>query len=133
MDSEKESEEQTKTIDYMKGYAMIYDEGQDNEVSVPSDEKSSWQLYKKKLLTNGFKPGVVEEMERTTVKILKRLSNNTVDKQPIKGLVIGNVQSGKTANMAALMAGSRLGMELVHCIIRTIENLRQQTQAFVKI
>ena len=30
VESEKESEEQTKTIDYMKGYAMIYDEGQDN-------------------------------------------------------------------------------------------------------
>ena len=129
VESEKESEEQTKTIDYMKGYAMIYDEGQDNEVSVPSDEKSSWQLYKKKLLTNGFKPGVVEEMERTTVKILKRLSNNTVDKQPIKGLVIGNVQSGKTANMAALMAmAADWGWNLFIVLSGTIENLRQQTQ-----
>ena len=58
----------------------------------------------KKLIKGGFKEEIVDEMERTTLKILKRLSSDTTEMKPVKGLVIGNVQSGKTANMAALMA-----------------------------
>ena len=87
------------------------------------------QLYKKKLKDKGFKDLVIEEMERTTLRILRRLSTNTVNKQSIKGLVIGNVQSGKTANMAALMAmAADWGWNLFIILSGTIENLRQQTQ-----
>jgi len=126
---EKEAEEQTKAVQYLSGYAMIYDEGEDNEIKIPQDERSSWQLYKKKLKDKGFKDLVIEEMERTTLRILRRLSTNTVNKQSIKGLVIGNVQSGKTANMAALMAmAADWGWNLFIILSGTIENLRQQTQ-----
>ena len=126
---EKEAEEQTKVIDYQSGQAMIVEEGEDNEVTVPNDPKSAWQLYKKKLISNGFKEKVVGEMERTTLKILKRVSNDTTEMQPIKGLVIGNVQSGKTANMAALMAmAADWGWNMFIVLSGTIDNLRQQTQ-----
>ena len=46
----------------------------------------------------------VDEIEKATFRILKRLSVDTTQTEPVKGLVIGNVQSGKTANMAGLMA-----------------------------
>ncbi len=126
---QKEAEEQTKIIDYLSGQALIMEDGEDNDVTVPSDPQSSWQLYRKNLLKNGFKDDVVDEMERTTLKILKRLSNNTTEIQPVKGLVIGNVQSGKTANMAALMAmAADWGWNMFIVLSGTIENLRQQTQ-----
>ena len=49
--------------------------------------------------------------------------------KPVKGLVIGNVQSGKTANMAALMAmAADWGWNMFIVLSGTIENLRQQTQ-----
>ena len=68
-------------------------------------------------------------MERATIKILKRLSNDTTEIRPVKGLVIGNVQSGKTANMAALMAmAADWGWNMFIVLSGTIENLRQQTQ-----
>ena len=90
---------------------------------------SSWQLYKKKLLADGFKPDTVDEIERTTLKILKRLNGDTTASGPVKGLVIGNVQSGKTANMAALMAmAADWGWNMFIVLSGTIENLRVQTQ-----
>lgn len=126
---QKDAEEQTQVIDYLSGQAMIMGEGEDNDVSVPGDPQSAWQLYRKKLLLSGFKEEVVDEMERATLKILKRLSNDTTEIKPIKGLVIGNVQSGKTANMAALMAmAADWGWNMFIVLSGTIENLRQQTQ-----
>lgn len=126
---QKEAEEQTQAIDYLSGQAMIMGEGEDNDVSIPRAPQSAWQLYRKKLLSSGFKEEVVDEMERATIKILKRLSNDTTEIRPVKGLVIGNVQSGKTANMAALMAmAADWGWNMFIVLSGTIENLRQQTQ-----
>ncbi|RFZ76004.1 endonuclease [Lacrimispora amygdalina] len=126
---QKDAEEQTKEIDYLSGQAMIMEEGEDNDVSIPGDTQSAWQLYRKSLIQNGFKDEVVGEMERATLKILKRLSNDTTTMLPVKGLVIGNVQSGKTANMAALMAmAADWGWNMFIVLSGTIENLRQQTQ-----
>ena len=60
---------------------------------------------------------------------MKRLSSDTTEMKPVKGLVIGNVQSGKTANMAALMAmAADWGWNMFIVLSGTIENLRQQTQ-----
>ncbi len=126
---QREAEEQTQVIDYLSGQAMIMGEGEDNDVTVPRDPQSAWQLYRKKLIIGGFKEEVVDEMERATLKILKRLSSNTTEMKPVKGLVIGNVQSGKTANMAALMAmAADWGWNMFIVLSGTIENLRQQTQ-----
>lgn len=126
---QQDSEEKTKFIELSHGTALIYDPKQDNAVTIPTDEYSSWQLYRKKLLADGFKKESVDEIERATLKILKRLSNDTRESGPIKGLVIGNVQSGKTANMAALMAmAADWGWNMFVILSGTIENLRMQTQ-----
>lgn len=129
VNQEKKAEEQTKEAEFMEGSSMILDENQDNAVTVPKDNKSAWVLYKNHLLEQGFKEKVIEEIERSSIKILKRLNRNTVNSSPIKGLVIGNVQSGKTSNMAALMAmGADWGWNMFIVLSGTIENLRQQTQ-----
>ena len=104
VERQKIAEQRIKTVELIDGIAHIHDERQDNAITIPEDEASSWQLYKKKLLDSGFKEDTVAEIESTTLKILKRLNGDTTESDPVKGLVIGNVQSGKTANMAALMA-----------------------------
>lgn len=48
---QKEAEEETQSIDYLSGQAMIMGEGEDNDVTIPRDPKSSWQLYRKRLLS----------------------------------------------------------------------------------
>lgn len=129
VESQKSAELRIKTIELLDGIAHIHDERQDNAITIPEDDASSWQLYKKKLLDNGFKPDTVDEIEKTTLKILKRLNGDTTDSEPVKGLVIGNVQSGKTANMAALMAmAADWGWNMFIVLSGTIENLRIQTQ-----
>ena len=103
---------------------------ENNRVAVPEDERSSWQLYKKHLKeSKHFSDDAIQKIEDASIGVLKRLSTDTVDIGPIKGLVIGNVQSGKTANMAGLMAMAadwRWNMFIV--LSGTIESLRKQTQ-----
>lgn len=128
--SQKNAEERVRTIELLDGIAHIHDERQDNAITIPEGEASSWQLYKKKLLADGFKEETVSEIESTTLKILKRLNGDTSISEPVKGLVIGNVQSGKTANMAALMAmAADWGWNMFIVLSGTIENLRVQTQS----
>ena len=123
------AEEKNKRVELIAGIAQIQDANQDNAVTIPEDEKSSWQLYRQKLFNDGFKEETIDEIEKTTLKILKRLSSDTTSTGPIKGLVIGNVQSGKTANMAALMAmAADWGWNMFIVLSGTIENLRVQTQ-----
>ncbi len=129
VDLQKNAEDNIKNIDMLAGIAQIHDEGQDNAIKVPLDPSSSWQLYRNKLLTDGFDANTVDEIERTTRTILRRLNNDTRNVEPVKGLVIGNVQSGKTANMAALMAmAADWGWNMFIVLSGTIDNLRIQTQ-----
>ena len=129
VEKQKDAEQRIKTVELIDGIAHIHDDRQDNAITIPEDEASSWQLYKKKLIDSGFKEDTVAEIESTTLKILKRLNGDTTESDPVKGLVIGNVQSGKTANMAALMAmAADWGWNMFVVLSGTIENLRVQTQ-----
>lgn len=121
--AEKRQEELTKDS------PILIDHSQDNAVTIPVSPFSSWQLYKKHLLDSGFKEESVNQIEHTTYGILKRLNRDTRNQRPVKGLVIGHVQSGKTANMAALMAmAADWGWNFFVVLSGTIENLRKQTQ-----
>lgn len=126
---EKDAAEAALKIDFLKHKAIIINDDEDNAVTIPQSESSSWQLYRKKLLKDGFKKETVDEIEKATFRILKRLSVDTTQTEPVKGLVIGNVQSGKTANMAGLMAmAADWGWNMFIVLSGTIENLRIQTQ-----
>ena len=129
VNQEKKAEEHTNDVEFMRESSILLDENEDNAIKVPRDNKSAWILYKNNLLKQGFKHKVVNNIEKSSIKILKRLSSNTVKSGPIKGMVIGNVQSGKTSNMAALMAmAADWGWNLFIVLSGTIENLRKQTQ-----
>jgi hypothetical protein len=111
------------------GAAVIHGDNQINAVTISRTKNSSWQSYKRGLLEKGFKEETVNEIERATLAILRRLSLDTTETGPIKGLVVGNVQSGKTANMAALMAmAADCGWNMFIIFSGTIENLRYQTE-----
>ena len=128
--SEEDVEKRAEEVSIRHHSAMLIDSSEDSDVIVPVAEKSSWQLYKTHLLAGGFSEIAVDNIERATIGLLKRLNSNTADSEPIKGLVIGNVQSGKTANMAALMAmAADWGWNMFIVLSGTIENLRKQTQS----
>ena len=52
---QKIAEENAKNISVQRGFALIHNEAEVNAVTVPEEPFSSWQLYKKKLLSDGFK------------------------------------------------------------------------------
>lgn len=90
---------------------------------------SAWSSYKEKLLKKGFTRETINSIEDSAHKALNKLSLDTTSGQAVKGLIVGNVQSGKTSNMAALMAmGADLGFNLFVVLSGSIENLRIQTQ-----
>ena len=128
---QKDAEAETIRFGVESGAAIIHGDNQINTVKVSAIENSSWQSYKNWLLspTKGFKQETVNEIERATLSILRRLSLDCTNSKPRKGLVIGNVQSGKTANMAALMAmAADSGWNMFIVLSGTIESLRKQTE-----
>lgn len=127
--SEMEGEQKQKQLQEQHYDAWLFDSSLDNGVTVPTHARSSWQLYRKHLLTvRRFSLDSVNNIEKATIGILRRLSIDTRQTGPIKGLVIGQVQSGKTANMAALMAmAADWGWNFFIVLSGTIENLRVQT------
>jgi len=97
----------------------------------PSIEPFYWNRYQKLLLQNGLPKDVVISTDKVTDKILSRLGNP--DKQvpwDRRGMVVGHVQSGKTANYAGLICkAADAGYRLIIVIAGIHNNLRNQTQA----
>lgn len=124
----KEAEEKSQKIG--SGGATLKSSDENNKVTVPEDERSAWQLYRRHLINEkGFKKTDVDNIEKSCITVLKNMSDDTSKVGAVKGLVLGNVQSGKTGNMAGLMAmAADWGWNLVIVLSGTIENLRKQTQ-----
>lgn len=97
-------------------------------VKIPSNPSSSWHLYSQKLLKQGWAYETVKQLEKSAVSILQNMTLDCEVDGPTKGLVVGNVQSGKTANMAGVMAlAADHGFNFFIVLSGTINTLRQQT------
>lgn len=127
--SEEEAQKSKLELAFRNDSAFLTDKAAHNGVMVPKDPNSSWVLYKKHLKNSGFNEDSISEIETATLEILGRLAKEMPDGKPVKGMVVGHVQSGKTANMAALMAmAADWGWNMFIVLSGTIENLRKQTQ-----
>ncbi len=106
--------------------STIYGRNQKNTLDVPHEKNSSWVLYRQKLENKGFKN--IENIESECLNILRYLNSDTKG-EPVKGMVVGNVQSGKTANMTGLIAmAADHGWNLFIILSGTIDSLRVQTR-----
>lgn len=103
-----------------------------------SDDKNDnyyWRRYKNHLITEKhFPPEVVRVLEEKTLRsIMSYLGDPEGDSFSIRGLVVGDVQSGKTSNYLGLVAKSAdTGYRVISILTGTIENLRRQTQERVE-
>lgn len=95
-----------------------------------------WNRYKQLLLRGdppkirGWNPLVLTTLDRATDNLLDLLGN-PLEKGTWKrrGLVMGDVQSGKTASYAALMCkAADAGYRMIILLTGTLENVRRQTQ-----
>ncbi len=101
-----------------------------NKKSSEKFEPYFWNRYEKLLLQNGFAPPVVSSIDNVTDKIVGRLEDP--DKEGHwyrRGMVVGHVQSGKTANFIGVVnKASDVGYKLIIVLAGMQETLRSQTQ-----
>ncbi len=94
---------------------------------------SFWTRYKNYLAEKkSFAPSVISHLDELTDKVLDKLFNPQQEDIVIskKGLVVGQVQSGKTANYTGLVCkAADAGFNLIIILAGIHNNLRSQTQA----
>lgn len=89
-----------------------------------------WIRYRKQLLNKGFPFHVVGTLDKLTDKILDHLEDPEKEGTwARKGLVVGHVQSGKTANYTGLISkAADAGYRVIIVLAGTLNSLRNQTQ-----
>lgn len=91
-----------------------------------------WDRYKLYLqVQKHFSPNVVNELDDMTDNVLDKLFNPSEQDGTIckKGLVVGQVQSGKTANYTGLICkAADAGFNMIIVLAGALEDLRCQTQ-----
>lgn len=109
----------------------------------PNTHLGTWPKYKRRLENKLFDDettdvhaarvameAAVRDIDESTSRILSRCANPLEPGDRRKGLVIGYVQSGKTANYAGVIAKAvDAGYRLVIVLAGMYSNLRAQTQA----
>ena len=94
------------------------------------NNEGAWGSYLKKLKANDFSQHAIDILKNASQKIITELKLETNVDSPVRGMVVGNVQSGKTANMAAVISmAADKGYNFFIVLSGTIENLRKQTQS----
>ncbi len=95
-----------------------------------SERDFYWAHYERYLLDKGWDPGAVAQVDNATEEVIRRLSDPTRGvAYQAKGLVVGYVQSGKTANFTGVAAKAvDAGYRLIVVLTGTTNMLRAQTQ-----
>ena len=89
-----------------------------------------WSRYHTDLVSQGWSPRVVNSLDKVTDEILDLLGDPRGSSGwPRRGLVMGDVQSGKTSNYTGLICkAADAGYKLIILLTGTLESLRRQTQ-----
>ena len=136
--NDNEIEELARELEERIGISMGYGAMVDDEEFVPwlNDAKSEidpffWDRYKQLLVVSKKLPrDVVTATDEVTERILSRLGNPNEKKWDRRGMVVGHVQSGKTANYTGLICkAADAGYKFIVVIAGIHNNLRNQTQA----
>lgn len=94
-----------------------------------------WERYKN-YLTNkpNFTDNVINTLDKTLFTLMSHLGNPNEDATfSVRGLVVGDVQSGKTSNYIGLITkAADAGYRVIFILTGTIESLRRQTQQRVE-
>jgi hypothetical protein len=90
-----------------------------------------WSRYRKLLNLQGLPKSVIDATDEVTDRVLDRLGDpKNTSPWSRRGMVVGHVQSGKTANYTGLICkAADAGYRLIVVIAGIHNNLRNQTQA----
>lgn len=100
--------------------------------SGPAENSPNWNAYKDFLVKKGWGDAIAS-IDESSTQVVSLLYNPGTPRFEARGLVLGYVQSGKTANMTAVIAkAADAGYKLVIILTGMIEKLRRQTQARIE-
>lgn len=97
----------------------------------PNMDMKYWNRYKNYLrYDKKFGPNVIDSMDDVSDEIVDLLGDpQSMDNFQRRGLVVGDVQSGKTANyISVINKAADAGYKIIVLLTGTIEKLRKQTQ-----
>lgn len=89
-----------------------------------------WDGYTRVLSRNGWDARSIDAVGEQATEVIRRIEDPTAEHYlSARGLVVGYVQSGKTANFTAVAAKAiDAGYRLIVILAGTLDNLRNQTQ-----
>jgi hypothetical protein len=116
----------------MAGNPIVIAEMHREWYDVARRAKSSfyWSAYSRHLSNSGWNEESIQDLDKASSMIVERLSDPEQEEIfNTKGLVVGYVQSGKTANFTAVTAkAADAGYRLIIILAGTLNILRAQTQ-----
>src|SRR5260370_757521 len=95
----------------------------------PQEDDHYWPALKQVLIQKGWRSGAIKRLDRSSLKIVSFLEAPNSKSIRVRGLVVGYVQSGKTANYSAVIAkAADAGYRLFIVLSGLTDQLRNQTQ-----
>lgn len=95
----------------------------------PVTQKKYHERYERFLMGSGFAPAVIDRIKRNSYRILSLSANPLATKEKKRGLVVGEVQSGKTASYLSLInLACDFGYKIIVLLAGMTDVLREQTQ-----
>lgn len=125
-------EAKVQQISLLKDPPAMYDRSHKPWYIGPLDTDIFWPKYKAHLLSMSpakWDPRDIDDLDTSSTKILSLLRHPYVKEFRVKGLVVGYVQSGKTANFTAVISkAADAGYKLFIVLSGLTNKLRNQTQ-----
>lgn len=130
-EARRKFEEETGRIRTLKRPTALQKRGIPNWYTGPSADDRFWPALKTYLLAEkGWNQETIDSIDNSSTKIVSLLQPPGLAKIDTKGLVVGYVQSGKTANYTAVIAkAADVNYKFFIVLSGMTNSLRSQTQA----
>lgn len=127
---ESYEDEKRNSVERIKVGSLIRkDGGRPDWYSGAKTQVGEWPDYRDRLVKSGLPAAAIDSIHSSTERVLSRSANPKAVGDRRKGLVIGYVQSGKTANFTGLISKAvDEGYRIVIVLAGMYTNLRVQTQ-----
>ncbi|MGH1421595.1 MAG: Z1 domain-containing protein [Hyphomonas sp.] len=127
--------ESAARLEYVKHHAVVRRDNFTQWYIAPGDKQISprWWHYREQLESRSGWAGALESIDRDSTSIVSRLPCPITADLTGCGLVLGHVQSGKTANMMAVISkAADAGYKLIIVLAGLTRALRRQTQSRIE-
>ncbi|MFN3627470.1 MAG: Z1 domain-containing protein [Parvibaculum sp.] len=126
-EARREVERQFADVEILHRHSVIIKRPRWYFGSRPTD--LHWPALKQYLLSKGWAEGDIDAIDEASNEIISLLEDPSKEQFSCRGMVVGHVQSGKTANMTAVIAkGLDAGYDTVIVLAGLTNKLRHQTQ-----